>query len=425
LFAISAHMAPKSKKKKASAASADAPAATGKKKGKKARRKGAAAVEAALAAPPAENAKARRKRKREEARASADGAAPVGQVEHIEKIQASAEADTKDGPKKKQKKAQLKAAAAAAAAAEKEVADSFDEEDEEEDGESEDGESEDEESGDAEGDDVDVEFEFFDPSEEDYHSVGDFLKNGTWDFATQLNFAELADSLVGQGNIGTLIKSGNPNDPEKDHTMCAMLTVLNLRQFPKTSWPGMLSEVLLAKAKKHAAPKVFTGLQEVIGQQRKKDAEVGLMFNERFTNLPPQLIPPLHRSLVGDIEWSCTTPECPEDERPFYFFSHFIGVSRCFETCPAGEEHSTAAAVPGGPWFPRPETSHYFHKADLSFTFPCSTGKEKRSDENKGKKKDGRGQELRAVFVLTKSAFEGSVAQVEKAFKEKGEGMFA
>merc|ERR1711963_58361 len=108
--------------------------------------------------------------------------------------------------KQQQQKQQQKAAA-------KEVVDSDDEEEDEEEEESEAGDAEDE-SGEESGD-VDVDFEFYDPKEDDYHSVGDFLKNGTWQFAPQLNYAEMADSVVGQGNIGTLIKSGNEKDPEK------------------------------------------------------------------------------------------------------------------------------------------------------------------------------------------------------------------
>merc|ERR550537_1568276 len=93
---------------------------------------------------------------------------------------------------------------------------------------------------------IDVGFEFFDPSEEDYHSVAGLLKSGTWDFM-EPNFTELADSVVGQGNIGTLVKANGDDD-----AICGMLTTLNFRQFKHLSWPREIARALVAKAKKHA-----------------------------------------------------------------------------------------------------------------------------------------------------------------------------
>merc|ERR1712066_739534 len=139
--------------------------------------------------------------------------------------------------------------------------------------------------------------------------------------------SELADSVVGQGNIGTIIKSAGIAGPDDDDiTSCGLLTTLNLRQFPKLSWAKAIQNSLLAQAAKHAGAEASKSLKDLLAKQG-NGTEVGLLFNERFVNLPEELIPPLHKALKEDIEWSCTTPECPKDERPYYFFTHFICVS--------------------------------------------------------------------------------------------------
>jgi len=290
---------------------------------------------------------------------------------------------------------------------------------------------EDEDEGEeSEGEPIDVDFEFFDPNEGDYHSVGDLVKNGTWEFV-EMNFSELVDSIVGQGNIGTIVKSGadDPN-PERDVAVCALFTTLNLRQFAHQSWPKAISSALLKQAKTHAAAEAKEKLEAVLGEKRKDGQEVGLIFSERFVNLPGPLVPPLHKALVDDIEWSCTTPECPPEEKPFYVFTHFVGVAKCFELAPKDEAEKSQPGKKkrkgvvasenksSGPWFPRPEDQEYWKNAVASFTFPVASNTDDKFCK-KAKSNEGKGKELRAVFLLTKKALEQSVVNVEKIFKDE------
>merc|ERR1712014_562388 len=107
-------------------------------------------------------------------------------------------------------------------------------------------------------------------------------------------------------------------------------------------------------------------------------------------NLPHELIPPLHKTMKEDIEWSCSTPECPPDERPYYGFTHFIGVARCFGGDAGTSSSSSAVAAPvgkkkkkrrtaavdnaeapeGGLVYAHVEDELYMSKASFSFTFP-------------------------------------------------------
>eukprot|EP00397_Hematodinium_sp_SG-2012_P011884 GEMP01012033.1.p3 GENE.GEMP01012033.1~~GEMP01012033.1.p3 ORF type:complete len:164 (+),score=38.70 GEMP01012033.1:564-1055(+) len=58
---------------------------------------------------------------------------------------------------------------------------------------------------------------------------------------------------------------------------------------------------------------------------------VGFVINERILTLPTEIMPLLHDNLAEDIRWSQTTPDCPDDERPFYFFDTLIGLCTAFK----------------------------------------------------------------------------------------------
>lgn len=284
---------------------------------------------------------------------------------------------------------------------------------------------------DDEDEEVQMEFEFYNPDEDDYHSVAEHLKSGTWDFV-ELNFSELADDVVNQGNVGTLVKS-DADSSTKEETVCGLLTALNLQQFKHRSWPSVVAKALNAKAGKHADAATAEKMQALL-QKASKGAQVGLLLSERFENLPPELVGPLHSALQADIAWSCSTPECPEDERPFYRFTHFVGVARL--TCPGGGDE--AAASPGAgasrpkkkrrsgapsaagaesarsDGMERPsrylrfEDEAYVKGSDFSFTFPLSTARQ------------GSPPEHRVVFGISRKAFEQVVRGLESESASAG-----
>mmetsp|Transcript_2850 Transcript_2850/g.6817 ORF Transcript_2850/g.6817 Transcript_2850/m.6817 type:complete len:364 (+) Transcript_2850:3-1094(+) len=237
-----------------------------------------------------------------------------------------------------------------------------------------------------------VEFEFYDPEETDFHSVRELLCTGVLGSA-DLDFSGLADSIVEQVNIGTMIKSGSGEGLEKeaedgqgadeeDAALCGMLTALNLRQFSDTAWCKGLTSLLEEAARKCGAEKLrqltqYTSPEGKGGKDRKdrkegeeKAREVGLLVSERFVNLPLELIPALHKAALEDIEWSCTTEYCPAEERPFYFFTHFLFLARC-RASPDG-----LPGVVDGPSvvFFRQEDEAFARAAQFTFSFPRPAG---------------------------------------------------
>eukprot|EP00930_Biecheleria_cincta_P002521 TRINITY_DN103531_c0_g1_i1.p1 TRINITY_DN103531_c0_g1~~TRINITY_DN103531_c0_g1_i1.p1 ORF type:complete len:362 (+),score=89.06 TRINITY_DN103531_c0_g1_i1:49-1086(+) len=284
-----------------------------------------------------------------------------------------------------------------------------------------------------------VDFDFFDPDEEDFHSVRDMLCRGTLGFS-EIDYSGLADSIVGQVNIGSMIKSGSgegiDNDKEDDSALCGMLTTLNLGQFKDKAWCQALAKMLVEKVKKIGNAEVEAQLQSYLqpkaATKGEQSTQIGLLIKERYENLPSPLLPPLYKAFLEDIEWSCNTPYCPPEERPFYGFTHFLGIARC-HAAPASSKRAPVQAQ-GGPGlvFLRPEDEVLARAAAFCFSFPLPAPKEtdraadteaasSASGAKKKKRKasaavqDKGPQERRAVFGLTRKAFEKVTANLEKS----------
>lgn len=296
---------------------------------------------------------------------------------------------------------------------------------------------------------VQVEFEFHEPDEDDFHGVRDLLSRGSLSF-TGLDLSGLADSIVGQVNIGTMVKSGSGEgleDSDEDHALCGMLTVLNLSQFSEQSWLRTLRETLLLKSHNLGNPDIEKQLKrcfEASSQDRcdggQTVRQVGLLVSERFINLPLDLIPALHKAVLEDIEWSCTTPECPPEEKPFYEFTHFLAITCCQSASSSAPAASTVARQgTSALLFSRPEDASYARAAQFLFSFPLPkkdtadkvsdgsaqtecTGKRKRKSVSDGGSSSSTGangpQDRVAVFGITRKAFERVALGLRKSLSE-------
>ncbi|CAE7820020.1 bcp1 [Symbiodinium sp. CCMP2456] len=276
-----------------------------------------------------------------------------------------------------------------------------------------------------------VDFEFYDPEESDFHSVRELLCTGVLR-CVDLDFSGLADSIVEQVNIGTTIKSGGEEggseksegaaeneDDDEDAALCGFLTCLNLHQFSEKDWRNGLVSFLESKA--HSAG---IGVSEKLKKFLTADAQPGLLVSERFVNLPLELVPMLHKAVLEDISWSQTTEHCPSEERPFYFFTHFLLLARCHAADAGSPVDGRTVA------FARPEDEALARTASLAFSFPLA-GKQKPGGGGRGPKRrrpahgpavpaaavDERPSERVAVLGFTRPAYEKAVAGLRKALE--------
>lgn len=160
---------------------------------------------------------------------------------------------------------------------------------------------------------VNVDFEFFDPKEEDFHGVKallrSYLDDTAWDVSGFVNI------ILGQSTVGTVIKTGEEESP------IGVITALNLGRYKDSSCMKSVYEFLKKKN-----PEV-TELEAVFDKQPN---EVGLLVSERIINIPEELAPPLYKGLLDEISWA-TEDEPTKTLRDSFKFKQYLIISRIFQ----------------------------------------------------------------------------------------------
>ncbi|DBA84963.1 TPA: hypothetical protein ACH3X2_005704 [Trebouxia sp. C0005] len=222
--------------------------------------------------------------------------------------------------------------------------------------------SEDSTSGsDSEGnEEVDVNFEFFDPQEVDFHGLKALLQ--TYLDGSPYNCSELVDTVIKQKTVGTVVKTTDSVDP------IALLTVLPLRRYT--------SLTCLKEIKTYVGAKCNSKTQQSF-QQAWDDAHTGLLLSERLVNCPPQLAPPLNQALFDEITWA-QEDEPTQELRDSFKLKQYILVSRVFTDPSAPLAAQTKKQKVGKPQdavivYARPEDEFYHKHCSWSCTFPITT----------------------------------------------------
>ncbi|KAJ3038325.1 Mss4p nuclear export [Rhizophlyctis rosea] len=163
---------------------------------------------------------------------------------------------------------------------------------------------------------VDVDFDFFDPKPIDFHGLKSLLKQTFSNDAENMDISGLADLIIAQEAVGTMVKcDGKESDPY------AVLTVVNLNggKDKNSSVVQELRTYLLEKVKKN--PDIHIRLNTIFTSD---SPSIALVFNERLLNMPPQIVPPMFKMLLEELEWAV------EDGEP-YNFDYFIFVSKVYK----------------------------------------------------------------------------------------------
>ncbi|ORX99784.1 hypothetical protein K493DRAFT_257000 [Basidiobolus meristosporus CBS 931.73] len=183
-----------------------------------------------------------------------------------------------------------------------------------------------------EGDDmdvVDVDFDFFDPKEIDFHAIKNLLKQLFGADHELVNLSELADLIIGQPLLGSTVKVDGEGDPY------AFMSILNMQVHKDKECMKQIKEYLLSKCKKNQA--AFDQLSSILKED--SDKHVGLLLTDRLVNMPPQIAPPMYKMLAEEIEWAV------EDKEP-YEFEYYLLLSKTYkEVAPTVDEEEMAAPV--------------------------------------------------------------------------------
>ncbi|OAA62357.1 hypothetical protein ISF_05366 [Cordyceps fumosorosea ARSEF 2679] len=159
---------------------------------------------------------------------------------------------------------------------------------------------------------VDVDFEWFNYDPEiDFHGVKSLLRQLFDVDASLFNMSLLADLVLSQPTIGSTVKVDGKNTDAY-----AMLSVLNTAVHKDADTMKDVLPYLVEKAGTNAA---LAPVAELINANK----HVGLIFSERFINMPSEIAPPLYSMLIDEVEAAV------EDKEP-YEFSHYLILTRTY-----------------------------------------------------------------------------------------------
>lgn len=173
---------------------------------------------------------------------------------------------------------------------------------------------EDDESSDEDMDMVNVDFEWFDPQEIDFHGLKNLLRQLFDIDAQDFELSVIADMIITQGLLGSTVKvDGKDSDPY------AFLTVLNLQEHNDKPAIKTLTTYLQRKAKANPS---LEPLANLLSQT--PIPPIGLILTERLINMPSEVVPPMYTMLQEEIAWAI------EEKEP-YNFTHYLVVSKTYE----------------------------------------------------------------------------------------------
>lgn len=210
---------------------------------------------------------------------------------------------------------------------------------------------------------VNVDFEFFDPNANDYHATKNLLIQLFQSDAQTIGVETLAELLIGQTLVGTTVKTdGKDSDPY------AFLSILNLHIHKVRLPPCEQLRACDGRAQENASIKalrdyILAKAPSVAPLLQQTDKHVGFVFSERLINMPVQVMPPMYRMLVDEMQWAI------DDGEP-YVFSHYIFISRTYtpsaeqEMDWAGEAPPTSKRQKQAPRHEEEGRTHSFHFED-------------------------------------------------------------
>ncbi|KAL8382535.1 hypothetical protein RB595_006356 [Gaeumannomyces hyphopodioides] len=248
---------------------------------------------------------------------------------------------------------------------------------------------------------VNVDFEWFnfDP-EIDFHGVKALLRQ-LFDVDSQLfDFSALADLILAQHTIGSTVKVDG-----KETDAYAFLTALNLHEHREKPPVAALVKYISEKAQAGGSKALAATVPDLLSSGK----HVGLILADRLINMPSEIVPPMYRLLVDEIEAAV------EDKEP-YEFSHYLIISKTYTEVESNLEIETERkkkkAKVEAPFF-------YFHAEDEVLqkhalahgSFPYSRADEavadsKRAFQEMGVKSQGH------MILIEAAKFEGAVKAI-------------
>lgn len=208
------------------------------------------------------------------------------------------------------------------------------------------------ENGQEEEELVDVDFDYFDLNPEvDFHATKTFLRQLFGDDAGDFDVSGLADLILAENSVGTTIKTeGKESDP------FALLSVINLSKNIKQPCIKQVVDYVLSKTAKQTEFNLM--LRKLLAKDNEKVPKIGLIVSERMINMPVEVVPPMYKMLLQEMESA-------QDAHEKYEFDWFLVISKVYKLVASNIEDDSHANKKKKASEQPQEEMDYFHYEDM------------------------------------------------------------
>ena len=174
---------------------------------------------------------------------------------------------------------------------------------------------------------TDMDIQFFDPTEPDFHAVKlllqQYLEDSVW------SISALVELILAQTRVGTMVRVNDEADGSGSRDPCGFISVLNIRQHREQECIQQICKHVLNKCpKKHEARGAFEkALRLDAGPKASLAQATGLLISERYFNLPAHMAPWLNKALFDEVAWA-TEDEKTQQQRDAYKFKQYIVMTK-------------------------------------------------------------------------------------------------
>ncbi|DAA14650.1 BRCA2 and CDKN1A-interacting protein [Bos indicus] len=237
------------------------------------------------------------------------------------------------------------------------------EEDEVEEQDEDDSDEEEDEEDEVVNEEVNIEFEAYSISDNDYDGIKKLLQQLF--LKAPVNTAELTNLLIQQNHIGSVIKqtdvSEDSDDEVDEDEIFGFISLLNLTERKGTPCAEQIKELILRLCEKNCEKSMVEQLDRLFNDTARP---VGFLLSERFINVPPQIALPMHQQLQKELA------EAHRANKPCGKCYFYLLISKTFvEAGKSNSKKKRSNQKKDELMFANAEEEFFYEKAILKFNY--------------------------------------------------------
>ncbi|KAI8362598.1 p21-C-terminal region-binding protein-domain-containing protein [Blakeslea trispora] len=252
---------------------------------------------------------------------------------------------------------------------------------------------------------VDVDFDFYNPDDIDYHALKKLLGQLFSSDAELIQLGDMADIIIEENQVGTTVKvDDQKSDPY------AILSIINMHQHKQKEGIKQLCSYLSNKCPKKNESLAIKKILSLASE----DQHLGWVVSERFINMPVEIMAPMYSMLQEELK------KAVEEKEP-YVFEWYMFISKTYKevasTVDEEEEEpqqKKAKTVDSETFYFQSEDEIIAKYAEHQFDFKFTNSDKEQAADSRRAFSDFGIAPSRKLFLVHKSRFDDLVNEIIK-----------